>query len=103
MVKTAHDDKGRNVTWRKERARQSKDAARRLCESSLLGTWPARYRLNGTRARELKVPIPLSSQQAEAAQKPHFYLGRKRLILFALDSPFWMPTKSCFWAAVTEM
>jgi hypothetical protein len=35
----------------------------------------------------------------EAAQNPQFYSGRKRLIPCALNPLFWMPTKSCFWAA----
>ena len=33
---------------------------------------------------------------AHAAQKPHFYSGRKWLILCALNFLFWIPTKSCF-------
>ena len=36
---------------------------------------------------------------AKAAQKPHFYLGRKWLILLALKSPFWLPRKSPIWNA----
>jgi len=33
---------------------------------------------------------------ATAAQKPHFFMGRKRQILFVLIFTFWMPTRDDF-------
>ena len=70
------------------------------------GFWAAQGHLPRTvpparLSRQRRYFACVATPSAHAAQKRHFYLGHKGLILCAPYPRFWMPTKSYFWELAT--